>query len=1082
MSRKEHKRDKLLIEDKLIDFIRKFYQIRILQGFIMTLTGTAILLILDILISKLFKTGPVGNAILFWTGAAIIIWLIIILILLPGARRIGIIKRLDYREASSLVVEKHKEIEDKIINILELDRERDLYQSELYLDAIEQKTDEIKWYDFNSALPLRDLRRNLPWLVSAIAIIAIGYLIAPKFVRSGIASVINYNRTESKAESYTYRILNDSLSVAIGNDFTINVLPEFDPEQEHLKIRIGSREDVMIRKDSVFIYTINAVNRDIEFRFLYRKFESVQYKLTVLEKPELFGMSIMVNPPGYTGIKPYTVEDNGDLEVIAGSSLDWELKVNNTDTVVWMSQKEKKAVKPGNKRSKFSQVINEMTQYRLICKNNNGQLANYNYIINVNNDLFPEIRVAERIYEKDDQSRYFEGFIQDDYGFTKLEIIREIGTQSGKEEIDIRKNQLNQNFYYTLGIDTVSYVFFFRVYDNDIIKGPKYADSPKYELKIKSKEEIKEENKDYAERMNQGFENGISEVDNLIEKINKFRLEQLSGDMKPWEIQERIKEINELKDNVLNQLKMIEEQSEKYSENEKRLAEDEELMKRAEEIRDLMKNIIDEELKKLLEEYQKLAEEMKKEEVKDMSEQMELNMEKLKEQMEMSLELLKKYEVETELMQQAKEMDKLAEDVDKLKNAQDSAINEINKDLKDWNKDFEKSIEKNNELKNPLKTDELSEDREELNDGMKKLGEEKNNGFEKSKKGTSGKMKEVATKIRNMVSKSGEGGESVDLELLRQIRNSLIDFSLKQEEYNSRINKINTASPILTETMKEQKLLEGKFNKIKDSLKILGYKQPVITKMIGQEVFHVETSMKSLFEHFASNRLTQLRLEQNKIMSDINSIALKLDELINSLQNAMSSSTCSATGNQGFTDSKKKKSGEEKVGEMKSQQQSLKEQLKGMINQMKMDGQGKKDNKQLARMLAEREMMRKAMEKLYQEEGLGNDAREKVRLATEMMKDVEKDIVYNRLNDNTIKKDEWITTRLLEAEKAERERDTENQRESIEFKGELQQQSIPLKEQEKEKRLMEESLKYREVKLRKFYQQKYEEYIKKQSN
>ena len=76
------------------------------------------------------------------------------------------------------------------------------------------------------------------------------------------------------------------------------------------------------------------------------------------------------------------------------------------------------------------------------------------------------------------------------------------------------------------------------------------------------------------------------------------------------------------------------------------------------------------------------------------------------------------------------------------------------------------------------------------------------------------------------------------------------------------------------------------------------------------------------------------------------------------------------------------------------------------------------------------EMMRKALEQILQGGGLGKEAKDKANEALNMMKEVEKDIIYNRLGDHTLEKDNWITTKLLEAENAERERENENRRES----------------------------------------------------
>lgn len=328
-----------------------------------------------------------------------------------------------------------------------------------------------------------------------------------------------------------------------------------------------------------------------------------------------------------------------------------------------------------------------------------------------------------------------------------------------------------------------------------------------------------------------------------------------------------------------------------------------------------------------------------------------------------------------------------------------------------------------------------------------------------------------------MMDMAGEEGENIDLEDIRQIRNSLNDFSKKQEDLNNAISKSIVINSSFTSVIKEQKVLEEKFTDIRDSLKGIGYKQPVIARMIGQELFHVETSFKNLFENFDDGRVNIVGIEQNSIMSEINSIAIKLDELIRSLQDAKGK----GSGKKGFTDRKKKsegsQSGSEKLGETQSMQQSLKDQLKSSIQQMKEGANGKKEREGLGKMLSEREMMRKALEKILQEGGIGNDTKQKANEALNMMKEVEKDIIYNRLGDQTLEKDNLIKTKLLEAENAEKERENENKRESREFKGSF----IPFKNEMKpgtvQNKNSEQLLRYNELKLKRFYQEKYLRYI-----
>ena len=1075
MMKNPAKSSELTVERRLNDFLKRFYLVRMLQGFVITLIVSLVYIGIALVLSNVLHAGPVMGGVLFWLFVALSGWLLVVLVVLPGLRWLGLLGRMDYKEASRIITGTHGDIRDRIINVYELKKELPEQYSDLYLEAIRQKTDEIRWFDFNKALPIRDLVKNIPWLIALILIVIGSYAIFPRFVKSGIDAVVRYNQNEPAKVVYGYRILNDSLKVVVGDDITIEVEPSFDPGRERIAIQIAGNYDALVKEDGHYRHTIREVNRNLDFRFVFNNQESQVYRVEVLLRPEMVNQTVIVAPPTYTGLPHETIEGQSSIEIIRGSVVTWQLLMNHTNRVTIVNGDNQQELLVEDRKAVYSEKVSSDREITIICKNDNGLTTSYPFYITTTRDDYPYIRVTENVYDEDDRQRYVEGFIQDDFGFSKLERVIDRNGQEEITELEVSKDLLSQTFYHSLNIqDTGSFTYFFRIWDNDYEFGPKSTESERLIVKMKTWEEIKQESRDLAEDVSKGLEDGMSEVDELLEKLNMFRLEQLTGELKPWEIAEKMKEINQLRENVESMIQMVEENVEDYKKNEERLQDSEELLERAEEIRELMDNLIDDELKDLLEQLKKLAEEMKGSEFRQLQEQVEMNMEKLKEQMDMSLELLKKYDIESRLMQQINELEKLADQTERVDEKNREEAEQIDKKVEEWNREYEKNLEENAGLKDPIKTESMEAEREEMKELAEEMKETEGGEFKKARKKASDRMRDVASKMRKMLKMSSSDSQMVDLEHLRQIRNALIDFSFHQEDLNRQIARINVNSPIFHEVIGKQKTLESKFGIIRDSLKAMGYRQPLIAKIIGDEVFHVETSMTNLVHNYADNKISQVRIEQNQIMNHVNSIALKLDEMVNQ----MAAQQGSSAGNQGFTDSKPKKSGEEEVGEMRQQQQSLKEQLKGMIEQMGQKGKDGKQREEMAKMLQQREMMRRAMESLMQGGSLGKEAKEKLQHAIEMMKQIEKDLIYDQVNPNTIKRDELITTRLLEAERSERERENDNKRESNEFKGEFEPVIKPLEENEKQERIIEELMRYREIRLKRFYQEKYEEYIK----
>jgi hypothetical protein len=1076
MKEATYKANAEIIEGKVRKFIRHYYTLKTVQGIIVTAVLGAVLLFVSFIIDFLFNLDPAQDGILFWSMIIITGLVSVYYIVYPLAQRMGIIKGLDYKKASALIAEKHENIEDRIVNIIELNQEKDI-NNPLFDEAINQKADNIKWYNFNQAVSVKRLMRLLVTATLTVLVIAGFSLIWPEFVKEGYKSVVQYKKAISKSE-IKFRILNRELEVESGKDITIEFEVISQNEILSAEIKAGNKRSTIRKNQDRFRHTFFAVNNPIGFTIGAEGQESEMYRLEVLRRPEIAGMKIEILPPSYTGLEQILEESDGNLEIPSGSTVIWHLRTVFTDSVCLIFN-DTVRIQVSNGQISYKKALTQDSYYKIVCSNANGLNTKYEYEMIVVGDLFPEIEVHEIVDSLKPDQVYIAGIIEDDFGFNRLELVEQKSGNESKKLIMIRPDQLYQEFYHEIVADTIQSEYFLRIFDNDQVNGYKFTESRRLFVKRKSISELAKENSEKAENITKELTSGIEGVDKLEEMILQFRMDNLSGEMNSWEIQERIKEITALKNSLLDRIESIQDQSAEYAGNEEVL-EEQEMLDRAREIQELMKNLLDDELRELLEEFEKLSSEYNERMANDMAQDLEMNMEKLKEQMELSLELLKKFEINKEIENHIQELLKLAE---KIENDTDGAKkNDVSNELEVWNEKYEMTLKRNSELIKPIQLNELNEERNETTESVKNYSESDKNEEGESRKQAAESVRKLAMEMEKECGGSMGGGQSVDIEELRQIRNSLNEFSRRQEELNELLNRVNRGGPTFGVLSSDQKILEEKFARIRDSLKGIALNQPIVAQILGQEMFHVETSFRSIMESISGNQIGRIRIEQNKIMSEVNSMALKLDELIKSNENQIGT----GSGKKGFTDSRRKDKGEskgsEKLGETKGMQEALKEQLRNALQQLKEGRSGKKMRKSMAKMLGEREMMRKAAERLSQEGVLGNDAKERLMQAIEMMKEVERDIVYDRLGDHTAEKDEWIRTRLLEAENAEKERENDNRRESKEFKGEYKTVNETMDRVVEPNKLYRQTLKYKELKLKKFYQERYQKFIESTKN
>jgi hypothetical protein len=720
----------------------------------------------------------------------------------------------------------------------------------------------------------------------------------------------------------------------------------------------------------------------------------------------------------------------------------------------------------------------------LLANRETDEQPELGYSIRVRPDLYPEIDVNQVTDSIIETQYFFQGFITDDYGFSKLEfnVDNMDGTNILNEEMLVNKGSTSMRFYHAkdlseIGHEGEQFFYYFSVYDNDGINGAKRTDSRKMAYRNLTYAEVVESNKERAENIEEEMAEGKNIAEELKNKVQEMKMSQLMDNKEDWEMKSKLREMEEMQDLLDEMLNNIRNENRmKGAEQDKFNLDNERLMKKQQEIQDLLEKLMDDELRKLLEEFEKLIEETNKSQQLDKLNEMDMNLDKLERQLDVSMELLKRYEVEKEVFRTANELERMSEELKRLDAEKDSSrIQEMQEEYEDLNQNYEEQLEKNQELKEPMEMEEFNEEREDIENEMKEMNDPGKNNQQKqdSKKSAEEKMKELGQQMKGMMMTGAGEQDMVDLETLRQIMRELNDFSFKQEDLIDVVSRVNASNPVYADAGVEQRELKEKFSVIRDSLVSIGYKQPMIAQLLNQEMFHVETSLENLMVSYQDGRKNQVSIEQQNIMKGANELAVRIDEMVASMQMQAGQ----GGGQSSFTDSNPK-SGKEQIGEMKDKQQSLKEQLQGMINKLKQGGKGKEDKKGLAQMLAEREMMRQAMEKIKNSGEVGEDARQKLTEVQKLMEEVEKDIIYDRLGDHTLQREKLIETKLLEAENAEMEREMENKRESTEIKGTMRPPDQKVWEEfEQEKKRSLELMKYRDIKLKEFYRKKYFDYL-----
>jgi hypothetical protein len=247
---------------------------------------------------------------------------------------------------------------------------------------------------------------------------------------------------------------------------------------------------------------------------------------------------------------------------------------------------------------------------------------------------------------------------------------------------------------------------------------------------------------------------------------------------------------------------------------------------------------------------------------------------------------------------------------------------------------------------------------------------------------------------------------------------------------------IERDDPKYVELGQRQKKLEDDSKMVEDSLFALSKRVVQIESIVNEEIGKINQNIEKAIADIGERMTANATTRQQYVMTSYNNLALLLDEALQQMQMQMANQmpgkgNCENPGGQGSGKSGDKMSKlQEQMGKKLEEMQKALE--KGNQNGGRKPGMGNQGmSKEIAKMAAEQAAIRREIEKMAQklnEQGKGEG--KGLEEIAEQMEENEKDLVNEDITRETLRRQQDILTRLLESEKAEREREYDNKRES----------------------------------------------------
>jgi len=410
------------------------------------------------------------------------------------------------------------------------------------------------------------------------------------------------------------------------------------------------------------------------------------------------------------------------------------------------------------------------------------------------------------------------------------------------------------------------------------------------------------------------------------------------------------------------------------------------------------------------------------------------NIDKLNELSEEQQKLLDSEKLGNE--EELKKQEEIGEEFDKLQDYMDS-LRKANQDLKEPNK-LPDTKAKEKEIEN-----QLNESEEALKEGKQKAGS-------KSQQKALDEMQKLSEELENAQESMQQEAEGEDIENLKNILHNLLEISFNQENLINKIRYTSNRDPKFPGFIEEQKRIMDDIQMVEDSLKKIALRNPSIDPTVSRELKsiaqHSEASFLALKElntigPTSQNSIKQSTANQQFIMTSVNNLALMLSEALNQMQQQQMQSK---SGKGSCKNPKPGSGGQAKIKSMREMQQALQKQMEQMKKGMDQQGKGQKDkgsqsgsggeklSEEMARMAAQQEALRKMLQEYREQMAKEGKLKEASSLgeAARQMEQIETDLVNKMITAESLKRQKEIITRLLESERANREREMDEKRQS----------------------------------------------------
>ena len=1115
------------IESKLNAFIKKYYINELLKGIIFFLAFGLLYFLFTLFIEYFLWLKPIYRTVLFFSFIGVELFLLFKFILIPVIKLFGLQKGISYIDASKIIGKHFKEVDDKLINVLQLKNAEN--PSELLLASIEQKSIDLKPVPFLKAINFSSNKKYLKYLAIPILIFIITFLFNKSIINDSLSRVVHFKNEYHPPAPFYFEVQNKNLNVLEGKPITITVHTIGKVLPENVKINYNNSSFYLKEENpGVFSYTFQPITNDISFNFRANGISSPIYRLHVVKTPKIENFNMFLNYPAYTHKKNEIIKNTGNAVVPEGTVITWKISTKNTNSILFKTVKDSILFHKNKSDFSLSKKIKNTFDYRVSGSNKNVQnFENLQYTIQMVADQYPKMIIKTNIDSISSGNAQFIGQLLDDYGISKLQLVYyDKNTPQNKQFYKLSvQNQTFQEFFYVFPQNLhlekgKDYHFYFQLFDNDKLNNFKSVKSKVFHYHYKTDNELEESLLKEQKQQLQNFNSATKNSEKLTKSIDQFSNALKNKSDMSWQDKKKFQEFLKRQEKYEQ---MLQRNTQKLQQNLDALKKEKnplleekknDLKKRLEEIKELQKK------KNLLDELKKLADKLDKEGFLQKLDKLTKKNKQDQRSLERILELTKRFYAQKkaeEIAYKLKDLSKKEEQLSKQNKNDLEEQKKINNEFNKLKKEFNELNKLNKDLKQPLTLPKTDQDKQDIQKDLDQAKEElqkdsenqngsdsssgKSDNAKKKQRSASRKMKRLSEKMMATM-QAGEGEMlEEDLDNLRSIVDNLIRFSTDQEALMIQLKSSFSDRYDFSNKIKKQQVLKEYFEHIDDSIYALSLRMPKMSSKIQDDIIEAHYNIDQSLYNFANNNIHQTIKNQQFTMTAANNLANFLSDLLDSSQSpAMGQGQGQGKGKgigkgkgKGFSLpdiiqkqsdllSKAQKQGNKSKGDKKGNGKKGEKGNSGKGGKSGDNGQNGQNGDseeqrqgELFKIYQEQNALRQQLQDLLNKAGKNGSAGNK---ALKLMEDLERMLINKGISNEVIQKMTILKHQLLKLDKALLEQGMDQQRKSNTNKKDFKPHTINKIKTKKIFFNPNEILNRQALPFQTFYKEKVQQYFK----